>query len=257
MKQLFMISKFSILATTLMFSSFAFSSEKKEARVSIVPKVQGNLKAGKVTYSFQLSDSKTQKAVKDADLKETHTKLLHMIVYDASLMEFNHVHPEFVDNVWMTELNFQKNGTYFTWAEGKLNDGSEFSTYTKAEIVSGEPANPSSPVGDARQGENKLTVVSLAKTKVRAGKMTMLDYTVTRSDRQEPRLTPYLGAMAHVIAVAPNGVELIHVHPRESDKSNTGMIHATFPTKGDYRLWIQIVDRGELKTVPLAVTVLK
>lgn len=240
-----------------MFSSFVFSNVKKVVRISIVPEVQGNLTAGKITYSFQLFDSKSQKSIKDADLKETHTKIMHMIVYDASLNEFNHVHPEFVDNVWVTELNFKKNGKYFIWAQGKLNDGTEFSTYTKADIISGEPANPSLPVGDVRKGENNLTVVALAKTKVRAGKMTMLNYTVTRSDGQEPILTPYLGAMAHVIAVAPDGDELIHVHPMESDQPNTGMIHATFPTQGDYRLWIQMLDRGELKTIPLAVTVLK
>ncbi len=257
MKRLFKVLKSSILTATMLFSTFAFSNENDKTRIIILPEVKGNLKAGKITYSFQLSDSKTQKAIKDADLKETHTKLMHMIVYDASLKEFNHVHPEFVDNVWITELNFQKNGVYFIWVQGKLNDGSEFSIYTKTEIVSGEPANPVSPVGDVRQGEDNLTVVSLAKTKVRAGKMTMLNYAVTRRDGKEPVLSPYLGAMAHVIAVAPNGKELIHVHPMESDKSNTGMIHATFPTQGDYRLWIQIVDRGELKTIPLAVTVLK
>lgn len=241
----------------MLFSSYAFSHTEGEIRISIEPETQGSLTAGKILYSFQLFDSETHKTIKDADLKETHTKIMHMIVYDASLNEFNHVHPEFLNNVWVAELNFQKNGTYFIWTQGQLTDGTDFSTYTKAEIVSGEPANPIAPVGDVRQGESDLTVVALANTKVRAGKMTMINYTVTRSDGLEPVLTPYLGAMAHVIAVAPDGDELIHVHPMESDKPNTGMIHATFPTEGDYRLWIQIVDRGELKTIPLAVTVLK
>ena len=49
-------------------------------------------------------------------------------------------------------------------------------------------------------------------------------------------------------------------YPHENSpnrKPNTGMLHATFPAAGDYRLWIQLMDRGELKTVPLSVTVSK
>lgn len=256
MTKLISILKLTFLVA-LTYSSFAIAHGNEEARISIEPEVQGNLTAGKIIYGFQLFDSKTRKTIKDADLKETHTKIIHMIVYDSSLNEFNHVHPEFVDSVWIAELNFQKNGTYFIWTQGQLTDGTDFSTYTKTEIVSGEPAIPSVPLGDNREGQDSLTVLTLADTKVRAGKMAMVNFSVTRGDGQEPQLSPYLGAMAHVIAVAPDGDELIHVHPMAADKPNKGMIHATFPSAGDYRIWIQIVDRDELKTIPLSITVLE
>ena len=67
-------------------------------------------------------------------------------------------------------------------------------------------------------------------------------------------ITPYLGAFAHIIAVpADDGDSLIHVHPMNGGQKNEGMLHATFPTAGLYRIWIQFLDNGDLKTVALVV----
>ena len=85
----------------------------------------------------------------------------------------------------------------------------------------------------------------------------MLTYTVSRNDGTQPEVTPYLGANAHVIVVSPDGDNLIHAHPMDDKNSNTGMMHVTFPSQGDYRIWIQIIDAGVLKVVPLSVTVKK
>ena len=49
--------------------------------------------------------------------------------------------------------------------------------------------------------------------------------------------------------------EFQHVHPMTSPEPNEGILHTTFPAAGDYRLWIQFKDGGELKVVPLSVTV--
>ena len=49
--------------------------------------------------------------------------------------------------------------------------------------------------------------------------------------------------------------EFPHVHPMTSPEPNEGILHTTFPAAGDYRLWIQFKDGGELKVVPLSVTV--
>jgi hypothetical protein len=41
----------------------------------------------------------------------------------------------------------------------------------------------------------------------------------------------------------------------DTSNPNQGMLHATFPHKGAYRLWIQFIDGGQLRTVPLSVKV--
>ena len=248
-------------SVALLFSMFSFTTVlahgNEESRVSVESEIQGNLTAGKIDYSFQLFDTENQKTIQDTDLTETHTKILHMIVFDSSLNEFNHVHPEFNGTVWNTQFNLPRNGVYFVWAQGMLKDGTEFSSYAKAQVIGGEAELTPVNLGDHRKNSDRSTVIELDSTKLRAGKMTMMNFKATRDDGKVPLITPYLGAMAHVIAASPDGDELIHVHPMEGGQPNTGMVHATFPTEGDYRIWIQLIDNGELKTIPLSVTVLK
>jgi hypothetical protein len=41
----------------------------------------------------------------------------------------------------------------------------------------------------------------------------------------------------------------------DGGQPNEGMLHVSFPTEGFYRLWVQFIDAGELKTIPLSVAV--
>lgn len=221
-----------------------------------IESTQSNVPASeKLSYSFNLVDDKTTNSISDKDLIETHTKILHLVVYDASLNEFNHVHPEFNGASWDVELNLLVSGSYIVWAQGKTLNGKEFSVSRSLFVENGEPEIAVASLGDVRVGTDGTTQVELANTKLKAGKMAMIDFMVTRTDGSVPSLSPYLGAFAHVIATQLNGNDLIHVHPMEGNDANMGMLHATFPLAGEYRLWIQFVDNGVLKTIPLSVVV--
>jgi len=148
------------------------------------------------------------------------------------------------------------NGQYFLWAQGELAaDGEEFSAFTRIDVVGGAPAWPAPVLQDIRTGSDRTSKVTLSAGRIRAGRAAMLTVTIGRDDGSKPAVSPYLGAFAHVIAVPEDGDSLIHVHPMNGRKPNEGMLHATFPTAGKYRLWIQFLDAGVLKTVPLAVEV--
>ena len=208
----------------------------------------------KISYTFALIDDKTKALISDKDLMETHTKILHLVVYDASLNQFNHVHPTYSGN-WNVELNLPVNGSYKVWAQGKTLDGNEFSVNISLVVENGFAEIPVAPLGDERVGTDGTTQVELANTKLLAGNMTMIDFMVTRTDGSTPNLSSYLGAFAHVIATQLNGNDLIHVHPMEGDQPNMGKLHATFPLAGEYRLWVQFIDDGVLKIIPLSVVV--
>lgn len=221
-----------------------------------IESAQSNVSASKkLSYSFHLVDDKTTKSISDKDLIETHTKILHLVVYDASLNEFNHVHPEFNGTSWEVELNLPVSGSYKVWAQGKTSNGKEFSVSRSLAVENGEAEIPVISLGDVRVGIDGTTQVELANTKLKAGKMAMIDFVVTKTDGTLPSLSPYLGAFAHVIATQLNGNDLIHVHPMEGSDANTGMLHATFPLAGEYRLWVQFIDNSVLKTIPLSVVV--
>lgn len=228
-----------------------------EERIEIRPENQGSYQAGTFEYSFQLIDTESNKSIREQDLNDSHTKKLHLIAYDPSLKEFNHVHPVFDGNIWKVQLNLPVNGNYFIWVQGELTDHTEFSSLTRALLANGKAENPVLPLGDVRKGSDNKTILELSNIKIKAGKMVMLNFKVARTDNLEPIMAPYLGALAHVIATPSSGDELIHVHPMQGGEPNTGMIHATFPAEGAYRIWVQFIEHDELKTIPLSVTVVK
>lgn len=256
MKNFFAYLMIPLATTTFLTSATSFAHG--DNHISIEAETQGTLGASEnIEFSFQLFDKDSKKSVAPSDLNDSHTKKLHLIAYDTSLNEFSHVHPTFDSQVWKSELNLTTNGSYYIWAQGVLLDGTEFSASYQVAVSGGKPAITPVALGNIRKAAVGNTVVELSKQEIKAGQMMMLTYSVSRNDGTPADVTPYLGANAHVIAVSPDGDDLIHAHPMDGDNANTGMIHVTFPTAGDYRIWTQVIDGGVLKTVPLSVTVQK
>lgn len=244
------------LALTLA-SNFAFA-HGDESRVSIELESPAKISAGATVVSFQLVDTKLNKVLAPADLNVSHEKKLHFIAYDPALREFQHVHPEFDGKVWNVDMSFAVDGNYFVWAQGELSvDSEEFSSFERIEVTGGQPEWPTPVLGDVRSGTLTGSVATLSNQKLRAGKMAMLTLRFTKSDGSPADITPYLGAFAHLIATPMDGDSLIHIHPMNGGHPNEGMVHVTFPEAGDYRIWVQFIDAGVLKTVPLSVTVTK
>lgn len=218
--------------------------------------VTGTATAGTIDYTFDLVDTKTGNTLSDSDLGITHEKVLHLVIYDSTLNEFQHVHPEYKSSHWTATVTLNVNGDYWFWAQGQIKSGkTDFSSPARLSISGGSPAWTATPLKDVRHGESGASVVDLGADKIIAGNMVMLDVTMSRNNSTDPNLSPYLGAFAHVIAVPESGDSIIHVHPMDGDMPNMGMLHATFPMAGKYRLWIQFIDDGDLKTIPLSVEV--
>jgi len=173
------------------------------------------------------------------------------------LKEFRHEHPTFNAGLWSVETNLSVNGKYWIWAQGKiLADGEEFAAEERFKVQNGTKENPTPPVlGDVRKGTDGTSQIELANTVLKAKKMAMPNLTFTRTDTTSLKLEDYLGQPAHMIIVNSKGDELLHVHPMTTSKPEVMMLHTTFPAAGDYRVWVQFIDDGSLKTIPLSVTV--
>jgi hypothetical protein len=220
---------------------------------------QTTVEAGKVKVSFILQTGDGTE-VTDQDLLITHEKLLHFQIFDEALVEFRHVHPEYstTQKRWTVETDLPTNGNYKLFAEGTLTDEDEFTAKGKLTVQGGVAAN-SVPLelGDHRQGESTGAVATLSDTVFKAGRMTGAMVKISRTDGQTPVITPYLGAPAHVTGTPLKGNLLVHVHPMaESPESAELALHLTFPKAGDYRVWVEFVEGGVYRLVPLSVTVL-
>ena len=71
----------------------------------------------------------------------------------------------------------------------------------------------------------------------------MFAVTVTR-DGAPVETEPYLGAGGHLVALREGDLAFLHVHPTEG----LGFM-ATFPSAGRYRLFLQFVHAGQVRTV--------
>jgi hypothetical protein len=245
-----------VFLMSVAINSTAFAHDDQASRVDLESEISQSVSAGKVKYTFQLVDNQTNRVISDSDLLVTHERKLHLLAYDPALKEFQHVHPEYDGKVWSVELEFAVNGNYWIWAQGELADGKEdFSSATRLMVTGGQAEWPSPELTDMRTGSDGHSTVQLEATRLVAGQMAMLTVVLGRNDGSEPEITPYLGAFAHVIVTPQDGDSLIHVHPMNGENANEGMLHVTFPAAGLYRLWIQYLDGGELKVVPLSVEV--
>lgn len=245
-----------IIVAAALWASVSWSHGGEEGPVALEPDIT-TVSAGAISFSFQLVETEKNRLLSDRELDLVHEKKLHFLIYDPALVEFRHVHPEFVAGKWFVDFSLAANGNYWLWAQGTLG-GNEFSAPTRLAVTGGAVASPAPPsLGDLRANSDGLSKVTLDKVKLRAGKMAMIKMTFSRTDGSTPLLTDYLGASAHVVAVPSDGDSLIHVHPMAGSKPNEGILHTTFPLAGDYRLWVQFVDGGVLRIVPLSVKVAK
>lgn len=214
--------------------------------------------AGKIEYEFEIFDELKKVMIKNTNLNIHHEKLLHMIVFDPALAEFQHVHPEFKNDKWVVDLDFSTNGRYWIYLHGFSADHEkEFTINTRLTVKGGKPANPIISLGDQRVGASGFSKVTLSPEVLKAKRDVMPVLTFSRTNGERPELTPYLGALAHVVVAGQEGNSFLHVHPMEGRNPNQLMLHTKFPKEGEYRVWVQFVDSGELKTVPLSVNVVK
>lgn len=244
-----------ITITICSFSSRKAQAHGEENPVTLKPEIQ-KAQAGKVMYQFQLVENKSKKNLTPKDLIETHEKILHVFVYDPSLKEFLHLHPEYKDGQWTTELQLPVTGNYWVWTQGETKE-KEFTVSTRLEIQNGQPPWPIPPnLKEERTGTDGESQASIEDKKIFANKPTMLNIKFNRTTNTTPEITSYLGAFAHIVITPESGTSLLHVHPMNNDNPTKGMIHTTFPKKGMYRVWIQFKDASHLKTIALAVKVL-
>ncbi|HTL13460.1 MAG TPA: hypothetical protein VL588_13285 [Bdellovibrionota bacterium] len=243
------------LALIALLSSVQAWAHPQEARVAVELESADHAQAGAVQVDFDLLDLKKKIVLKDTDLEVTHEKLLHCFVYDPALKEFRHEHPTFDGSMWHFSTDLPVDGNYWVFFQGQLaSDHSEFAASTRILVSGGQPANADEPeLGDVRTGADGISVATLSNTALNAGQTAMLTLAFSRNDGTAPVITPFLGEQAHIVITPSDGDSLIHVHPMVM--GGKLMIHVAFPEEGDYRVWVQFMDGGTLRTVPLSVTV--
>lgn len=200
--------------------------------------------------TFKLSSDAA--VLQRADFTETHEKLLHFVVVDKGLRDFNHLHPNLGDEgTWTQSVKLQHGGKYVLFAEGQLAKGGSF--VARKEIkAAGDPSNDS---GGFEVSLRSKAGASEAKILNHAELMTEMDSSVRVQVSPADGWEPYLGAPGHLILINKEGTEFVHAHPTKME-GGIAEFHATFKKPGPYRGWAQFQRDGRVLTFPFTIEVL-
>ena len=225
------------------------------------------LEPGQETSAVLSLRSRIEAPIQLFELREVHTKKIHLLVIDESLTDYHHEHPVPTDTPGEYRFTFtpRKPGPYRAWADVQpLLTGVQ--EYAMTDIVppgggGGEPIEKTFP----REGENEGRKYALAldRATVTAGEPVAATILVTGADGKPfTALEPLMGAFAHLVGFHEDRKTILHMHPIETRKLADGdrggpelqfRIYTDAP--GYYRLFLQVQIGGASKFIPFGIDV--
>ncbi len=198
------------------------------------------------------------------DLKEAHTKKLHLLIVDPSLSDYHHIHP--VAGKIAGEYTFDftplKNDSYRVWADViPVTTGKQ--EYVQADI--GTAAKNESAIDETTSFVSTVdgyTFTLALESEPKAGAAVMGNITVTKDGKTFSQLEPVMGAFAHVVGFTEDYNSVLHVHPMgkepTSDTERGGPkleFHIEPKTAGFVKLFAQVRIGGKDIFAPFAIMV--
>ncbi|KUI43147.1 hypothetical protein AU197_24305 [Mycobacterium sp. IS-1590] len=190
---------------------------------------------------------------------ETHEKLLHLIVVRNDLAAFQHLHPVLDDRgTWRTSVDFSRAGDYRVFADFVPTGGPALTLGANVHVPG--PYSPIPlPAADSSSSVDDYTVRLSGTPK--AGEASALTLTVNRDGVPVDDLQPYLGSYGHLVALRAADLAYLHVHPMGVPGDATTRpgpaieFHTTFPSAGQYRLFLDFRHRDVVRTAEFTVSV--
>ena len=235
----------------------------KMALVSEGP-ARGSLVVGKKNQIIvKLTARKDGRPITFADLREVHTKKLHLLVVDPTLTDYQHIHPTAGKKPGEFVFDFvpEKRGPYRVWADiTPFTSGKQ--EYVRADIGGGKQnLNPNPPISMEVKQDGYKFVLSFDEPP-QARQATMGHIKVTKDDKPFMGLQPVMGAFAHIVGFSADYQSVTHVHPmgaeptRDSDRGGPQLDFHIEPQKtGAIKLFAQMRIEGKEVFVPFSIRV--
>lgn len=205
------------------------------------------------------------KPIGDADLLESHTRKLHLLVVDPSLRDYQHVHPVPDESTggWRCEFTPRFGGAYRVFADF-MPRATGRGLYAYADLaVSGPPetAAPRNSPGAELDGYRLTFSLQPETLRVRQRAELKLGVAVPADGARVP-LEPVMGAYAHVVAFDAARSGFAHLHPLAVDPLAAPdpvrpqlAFSIEIPEPGAYVFWAQLKLAGTERFVPFRVDV--
>ena len=216
---------------------------------------------GKMSRFRLTLNTASGKAIAPEDLVVTHTKLLHLLITDPTLTDYQHVHPEpsRTRGEWLFSFTPRLNGTYRVFADfTPVATGRGL--YASADVPTAgavfmQPLPPP-PAWTSEHWGYRFALMPGA-VPLRAGQPADLKLSITRIDGGAVPLEPVMGAFAHLVAFDEARSGFAHLHPMEADLNQRPdavrpelNFKITIPRAGRYVIWAQVNLAGREAFAP-------
>jgi hypothetical protein len=217
----------------------------------------GALAAGRPAQLRVTLATRSGKPIGPEDLAYTHTRRLHLLLVDASLQDYQHVHPEpgARPGEWAFAFTPQRGGDYRVFAD--FTPAATMRGLYAAADLPGAGAGVPATTEVQRRGSGPVERDGMrfelrpAKSPVRAREPADFQFSVERNDGGPIALEPVMDALAHLVAFDEARSGFAHLHPAQTDlDARTGAARPvlnfkiTIPRPGRYVIWAQVHPSG-------------
>ncbi|MEN9675525.1 MAG: hypothetical protein RIS76_1421 [Verrucomicrobiota bacterium] len=201
-----------------------------------------------------------------ADLIETHTARIHVLVIDGSLTDYHHEHPQPTKKPGEYTFGFtpRKPGNYRVWVDMRPYPLGlqEYAVTDIPAATAGEPLSDRATVLKRTVDGLNYELISEAKT-VQVGKPAPIRLRITDAEGKGfAQLEPIMASFTHMVGFNEDGKNVLHLHPKGppvTDAAARGgpeldfLLYALRP--GFVRLFAQVQIGGKPVFVPFGLQV--
>ena len=216
--------------------------------------------------TLTLTDLASGKPMGADDLAVAHTKRLHLLIVDASLSDYQHIHPvpdPARPGQWRFDFAPRFARTYRVWADVTRPSGKQ--EYVGAELAAGKETAPAPTTATTLSAKADGLTFRLSFPKpLKVGEAVEGNIAIADAATGKPfaGLQPIMGAFGHIVAFAGDWDSIEHVHPlgvvptSESARSGPTIRFHLKPEKaGVLKLFAQIEANGHETIVPFTTSV--
>lgn len=182
------------------------------------------------------------------ELEVNHEKLLHLIIVDQTLQRFVHVHPEKIGAGEFRIAHTLPEGVYKAFVDIKPSHLAYhvepvLFTIGQPDAAAHQRLQPDQDLTRTVEGET----VKLTMSSHQANQPVRLEF-----DLDQTHLTPYLGALGHVVILDEKAEDFLHVHPADEARP---VFETQFSRPGTYKIWAEFQQNGKVRAFPFVVEI--
>jgi len=183
-------------------------------------------------------------------LEVNHEKLLHFIVVDERLQQYHHLHPEQTGKGEFRIANPLPAGFYKAFVDIKPTN----MAYQVAPVpfVVGKPSMSAGQHAGLKPDTSFTRTVDGERVKLQLSAFQSNVPVTLRFELDQTNLTPYLGAMGHVVILDEHAQTFLHVHPADEEEP---VFETQFTQPGVYKIWAEFKQGGTVRAFPFVAEI--